>query len=428
MDRNGCVVAVDIGAFQGDELRRSRSLNSVQVLPEDLLVVGRSWILVAAAGLALLAGPARASEPAWLEVVAPASGEHVHSSVALVAVQGRAVRDTGPRALVIALDLSSSSFLPAGFDVDRDGMVGVLQPWARLDAIRVDHRIVTDPEDTFAHAAVRLAREVAARLDVGHSRVGLVTLSEHTRVRAELEAPAVVLGALDAVDPRDAGGATDIGGAIRRALRVLEPAPASSRAILLVSDGEATAPRSPASAARRALSAAEAAARSGVRVHGVVPSRGPGPRASVLGEIARRSGGRTFAASAPERWVHELISSPAESIADLDVRNQTTGEPARAVRSFVDGSFDGFVALVPGLNRIEIRARLTDGRELGERRLVLYEIPDRPSAEDTARAATLREELRARTAETELALRPAGTRRTLTLAPAAADPADPIAP
>lgn len=378
--------------------------------------------------LALLPGHARSSESAWIDVSSPVSGECVRSGVALVAVQGKAVRGEAPRALVVALDLSSSSFLPAGFDVDRDGLLGDLHPWARMEGVRVDHRIVTDPDDTFAHAAVGLAREVVARLDGRHSLAGLVTFAEHTRVRADLDSPAAVLDALDAVDPRDAGGATDVGSAIRRALRVLEAAPQSSRSILLISDGEATAPRSPQTAVRRALAAAEDAGRAGVPVHGVVPSRGPDAGRSVLGEIGQRSGGRTFDASTPARWVHELVASPGEPIAELEVHNRTTGDPARAVRSFVDGSFDGFVALVPGLNEIEIRARLHDGRELSERRRVLYEIPERPSAEDIARAAALREELRARTAETELAVRRPAVRRSLTLEPATPDSSDPSRP
>jgi hypothetical protein len=48
----------------------------------------------------------------------------------------------------------------------------------------------------------------------------------------------------------------------------------------------------------------------------------------------------------------------------VSLRNATTGGQAEAVRAFPDGSFDGYVRLAPGQNRIEVVARMEDGREL----------------------------------------------------------------
>jgi hypothetical protein len=383
--------------------------------------------LAAAAALALLASQVRAEQPAWLDVVSPTANQSVRSSVPLISVQGRVLRDGPPHALVIALDFSDSSYFPAGFDVDRDGSVGRLQPFAGRARLRANHRLSSDPHDTLAHASLALAREVIARLDPEHHRVALLTFAGHVRVRSELASPGAVLSILDRLELGLEGGPTDVAAVIRSAVRILGPANAASRSIVLISDGEATAPGSLGSAARRALAAAEAAARVGVRIVGVLPSRSTIDVGSPLARLARKGAGRVFDGAAPERWVHRLATGESCAIAGVEVRNATTGERGRAIRTFVDGSFDGLVTLVPGMNRIEIRARLDDGREIRERRRVLYEAPSEPSAEDAARTRALHHALRMRTTEMELALRSEPVRAlrieaTTRAAPAATHP------
>jgi hypothetical protein len=81
------------------------------------------------------------------------------------------------------------------------------------------------------------------------------------------------------------------------------------------------------------------------------------------------------------------------------------------VRTFPDGSFDGFVPLVPGENTIEIEAVLDDGRRARVRQAVHFEPSEAAQAED----AELLSRLRDRTEETALAGESqsgAGARRT----------------
>jgi hypothetical protein len=94
------------------------------------------------------------------------------------------------------------------------------------------------------------------------------------------------------------------------------------------------------------------------------------------------------------------LFTPIASIAELPVRNAAlAGAPPRALRAFPDGSFDGFVPLAPGENRIEFEVVLDDGRRARAERTLIYEPIETPSADDEA----LLEALRGRTAETEIA-------------------------
>ena len=72
--------------------------------------------------------PGWASEPTWLDVEYPGDEERVTELIPLLEVRGRAVAGpVTPYDLVIALDLSASTLLPAGDDIDGDGIVGQLR-------------------------------------------------------------------------------------------------------------------------------------------------------------------------------------------------------------------------------------------------------------------------------------------------------------
>ena len=92
-------------------------------------------------------------------------------------------------------------------------------------------------------------------------------------------------------------------------------------------------------------------------------------------------------------------------LAELRIENVTTGQPARAQRTFPDGRFDAFVPLEAGDNRLRAVARASDGSEARVERVVRY-LPGRPDAPDAealrARQQALLEELRRRTREVEL--------------------------
>src|SRR5262245_56701722 len=100
----------------------------------------RSWPgLIARALGAALAGAApaiAADEPAqhsaekvFLEVEEPAAGSVQRAPIPLVELRGRAgATAPGRHDIAIAVDLSSSTRLPSGVDVDGDGKVGASAP------------------------------------------------------------------------------------------------------------------------------------------------------------------------------------------------------------------------------------------------------------------------------------------------------------
>jgi len=63
----------------------------------------------------------------------------------------------------------------------------------------------------------------------------------------------------------------------------------------------------------------------------------------------------------------------------LELRNLRSGEAGRAVRIFPDGSFDAYVALLPGANPVELVATVEGGRQVELRRTLSYRRPEHPS-------------------------------------------------
>ncbi len=58
----------------------------------------------------------------------------------------------------------------------------------------------------------------------------------------------------------------------------------------------------------------------------------------------------------------------------VTIENTTTGKPAAMQRVFPNGSFDAFVKLKPGTNRLRIRATSVEGDEVIEERVVIYKL------------------------------------------------------
>ena len=79
------------------------------------------------------------------------------------------------------------------------------------------------------------------------------------------------------------------------------------------------------------------------------------------------------------------------------MENTTTGQSGRAIRTFPDGSFDGFVILADGVNRLRVTAIASDGRRATADRLVHFR-----KGEPGGDGQALLQELRRRTRETEL--------------------------
>jgi hypothetical protein len=118
------------------------------------------------------------------------------------------------------------------------------------------------------------------------------------------------------------------------------------------------------------------------------------------------TGGRLEAVSRPAMVVAELRRLDLVGMAEVSVVNQTTGQAARALRVFPDGTFDAFVELAAGRNQLRFAARGRDGRVHQVDRWVTYREPAAPAAvsagppgaEDPAEDSLV-QELRRRTAE-----------------------------
>jgi hypothetical protein len=85
------------------------------------------------------------------------------------------------------------------------------------------------------------------------------------------------------------------------------------------------------------------------------------------------------------------------------IENLSTHASASAVRVFPDGSFDAYLPLAHGANRIEVIATIAGGGEVRETRTVFYEKPEVPTRDELEAAAKRRDRLRDRTIETRLA-------------------------
>jgi len=361
-------------------------------------------ILAAIAALAIIEAPAsHAQEEAQLVLSAPPM---VRGPIGWVQVAGRiASGSRAPSDLVIAIDVSESAFLPAGVDVDGDGVVGGLSQrrMFRSDGSRRPTKTwTTDPGDTVFELSRVLARRILESIGREDTRVGLVTFSETTKVRARLGSVERTLVALDGLRTPSNPSATHIEAAIRVGQDLLTPWVDDGREkiLLVISDGRATRPGPPIIAVRAARRAAIAAAREGVEIHSVAVGPDAMRNARSFTTLAALTDGNRAYRSASD-WRHSLLQESAVELplAEVAIANETLGLQGRAVRFFPDGSFDGFVRLAPGANRLSIQARASDGTCLAARHTV-YSDPDDTSP---AELDALRELLRTRALEIQLA-------------------------
>lgn len=364
----------------------------------------------------LAAAPPAAAEPDWLLVDAPAPGASV--SLPLVEVRGRAVPGgAAANDLVIAIDVSDSVLLPSGWDVDGDGPGGRSAPWwAEVygrDPVLAMRARESDLEDSVLMAEIAAARALLDRLDLARDRVALVAFSDEASVIAPLGSSRAALeSALESL-PRELkrwGRGTNFGDAIAVAQRALGDEaealargeagarPGRRRTILFLSDGEPTMPAGRDMPRQHALWSAHAAAAAGIRIHAFALGEEARRGLDVFAELAARSGGRFERLEQAGDAIVRLPETDLAGLAALRLVNVTTGRPARALRRFPDGRFDGFVELAPGTNRLRVEAEASDGAQAAVERDVVRG-GDRP---DAAASAELLAELRRRTREVEL--------------------------
>jgi Mg-chelatase subunit ChlD len=375
----------------------------------------------------LLFGPASADEEhPWLVVDAPRAVES-SAQHALLEVRGHggARRGSG-HDVVIVIDVSESTLADTGIDLDGDGPLGRSDPallsW--LEGQAGDESLVEqlrdrqDFDDTVLAAELEAARVLSRRLDPDRFRVAILAFAEEAQVLAPLGSsrPRLeqALRGLHQDFHLELAG-TNFAAAIELAHQILRPEPGVAddrlRSIVFLSDGAPTRPVHGDRAERYALTAAMAAALDGIHLYAF--AIGPEAEAGldVMERMAVWSGGRLETVSRPAMVVARLRQLDLVGIAEVSVVNKTTGTEARALRVFPDGSFDGFVELTKGRNRLRFAAQDVDDAVHQVERWVTYQPPNGPPAVSAGPGGSQGsegpsedervEELRRRTAEIE---------------------------
>ncbi len=370
-------------------------------------------MLMVAAALALRAQSGIAQP--WLVVTSP-TRVNEESRVPLYEVHGQAgSRNRRGHDLVIALDLSDSTLASCGVDLDGDGESAGTDPEllaelrrrdalpARL-ALRLEQR---DFDDTILAAELEAAEALIHRLDPNRFRVGLVVFSNEAEVLAAVGTPReellTALHEIRYVAAKFLRG-TNLMAAIDLAGQALappeRPPPERDLSVVLLTDGVPSLPIR-GGPGPRSIAAARSAGMLGIRIYpfaiGAEAHRGR----AVIDEMARWTEGVAAAVAHPAEVASELRNLDLVDLREVQIANVTSGEHARAPRTFPDGSFDGLLPLVPGSNRIRVEATHRDGTRHVVERSVLFD----PSGAKKPKPELLRERieaLRRRTREIEL--------------------------
>jgi len=387
-------------------------------------ILHRSLVLSALLVGVLVLGSALAGEEhPWLVVDAPSEAESkVQHALLEVRGHGGERRGSG-HDVVIAIDVSESTLEDTGIDLDRDGPLGGSDPallsW--LESQAGDESLVErlrdrqDFDDTVLAAELEAARVLSERLDPNRFRVAIVTFAEDAHVLAPLGSSRSrldqALRGLHQDFYLELAG-TNFAAAVALAHQILRPEPGVAddrlRSIVFLSDGAPTRPIHGDRAERYALTAAMAAALDGIHLYAF--AIGPEAEAGlhVMERMAVWSGGRLETVSRPASVVSRLRQLDLVGMAEVSVVNETTGAEARALRTFPDGSFDGFVELAGGRNRLRFAARGIDDAVYQVERWVTYEQPNGqpevsagPAGSEGPAEDDRVKELRRRTAEIE---------------------------
>lgn len=329
-------------------------------------------------------------------VDAPAPGAAVEARDHMVELRGTAVAaGSGPQHfdVLIALDVSHSTRYPSGADVDGDGVLGE-NPAEGLYAPGEfsEDTVCTDPEDTILAAEVAAARALLRSLSPERARVGLVAFSgevdpdtgtqrSRDQRNATLEVPltsdfARVEGALGRVLARGPHGATDFSAGIRLATTELAglsgaasaPRRDAQKVMLLLTDGHPTFPIGQASVEdagdlEAAVNAAKLARAGGIRINTYALGQNALGRPVAATEVARVTLGSFTPVLEPGTIVAALQSVSFANVEDVAVVNLTLREDTPDVRLNPDGSFQAFVPVREGRNRVLVNALASDGSE-----------------------------------------------------------------
>jgi hypothetical protein len=333
--------------------------------------------------------------PAGIRVIveAPGQGATIKAKEDVVEVRGTAIA-AGEEAqrfdVMVVLDVSGSTKYPSGADVDGDGLVGENpQEGLYAEGEFPPDVLCTDPEDTILHAEIAAARALVRSLDPRRTRAGLVTFSgdvdpathrmrSRDQKNADLQVPltpdfARIESGLSSVLARGPHGATDFSAGIRLATTELagltgavsQPG-AGQKVMLFLTDGTPSFPIGldnveDAGDLEAAVNAARIAKEAGIRINTYALGTNALGRPVAATEVARVTLGSFTPVAEPGAIVAALQSVNFANVEDVAVVNLTLREDTPDVRLNPDGTFQAFVPVRAGANRVLVNAVASDG-------------------------------------------------------------------
>jgi Mg-chelatase subunit ChlD len=333
---------------------------------------------------------ARAADPVKIEIRSPKPGETVKNKTDMAPMSGLAIAGERPTAfdVMLVLDVSGSTEYPSGIDVDDDGKIGQTQ---RSITPGVGDLANDHPDDSILAAEVAASKALLDQLDPQRVHIGVASFSGEVDTNtgrgagrgndALLEVGLTsnydaVRGALEALRLRGPTGGTNMEAGVKLGLRELaalpgaqsKPRPGAKKVILFLTDGKPSLPFGLANVEDKedmlaAIDAAQLAKVAGVmlNVYGLGPSAIDYPVAAT--EMAKVTGGLYTPVRRPGDIVSLLAGVSFANVEDVVAVNLTLNEWAgpNDILLSPDGSFQGFIPVRQGLNRIRVSALASDG-------------------------------------------------------------------
>jgi Mg-chelatase subunit ChlD len=352
-------------------------------------------ILICIPALASAAPPAQAAKsPVRIRVESPRPGEPLTNKVDQAPIRGSAMTEGDKPAefdVIIAIDVSGSTKVASGVDVDRNGVVGFNPQLELLEPGSYPPGTVsTDPNDSILAAELAAADALISTLDESRVRVGIVTFSgdmdpeSGLRLRYDQQDAWLDIAhttdfkrareSLSAIMARGPHGGTNFAAGLRLAVTELAgltgakspPRPGAKKVVLFLTDGIPTFPIGPGGVSddgdvEAALNAARLAHKAGIVVN--TYSLGPNALTNPIAatELARITLGTYLPVQNPGDIVSFLQGVTFANIEDVVFTNLTTREVSTDVQLAPDGSFSGFVPVQEGKNKVRITALASDG-------------------------------------------------------------------
>ncbi|MBM4384640.1 MAG: VWA domain-containing protein [Deltaproteobacteria bacterium] len=356
-----------------------------------------------AQGEALLGEAGALSTTLKLEIEEPHDGGIVGSPEGAF-LAGRALALLGEFKrfdVIVVIDTSSSTSGASGADINGNGVVGA----SGLSGIFKQ----SDPGDSILAAEIAAAKRVIESLDPRNTRVGVVSFAgesgqrdPYTGMIYESNMPAAITEeplttnfervgkSLDRIFKRGPQGATNITEAVRMAVRELrgfrgslsKPDSGSQKVVMFFTDGRPTAPypmEFSSENTRSVLRAASQARRADVQIHTFAIGKEALDNPITCVQLAAYTGGYFFPVSTPGDLPNVVEQVNFANLESLEIKNLTNGSGASETIINADGSFGALVPVQPGLNRLEVVAKATDGTFAREEVTVSY-APGAPSA------------------------------------------------